>query len=194
MSHGITLNFVSLAALAAALPYLSNTPGLVDGAAGNGNAGAATSSPATTAHTASTVAAAPVVAPEPKVDPFASSTVSQPTYTFDQVKAALTAYNQKDGAAFGAAMQKFGFTSFDAIAAAPGKWAELMSYIGADTPAVEQPTFETVSQKLQLWAKINGAAFQAAMVAAGLTSLDAVKANPGKWAELLAAAKANGVS
>jgi len=193
MSHGITLNFVSLAALAAALPYLSNTPGLVDGSVGNGNAGAATSSSATTAHTAPTAAAAPAAAQETKVDPFASSTASQPTYTFDQVKAALMAYNQKDGAAFGAAMQKFGFNSFDAIAAAPGSWAQLMSYIGADAQA-EQPTFDVVSQKLQLWAKANGAAFQAAMVAAGLTSLDAVKAAPGKWAELLAAAKANGVS
>jgi hypothetical protein len=196
--HGITLNFVSLAALAAALPYLSNTPGLVAGEypaqSGNVNAGTGTSSPATTAHTAPTAAVAPAVAPETKVVDFAPPPQSQPSYTFDQVKVALMAYHAKDANAFGAAMQKFGFTGMDAIAAAPGSWTQLMQYIGADTPATEQPTFEKVASVLQMWAKVNGAAFQQAMMASGLTSLDAVKATPAKWAELLAAAKANGVS
>lgn len=188
--HGITLNFVSLAALAAALPHLSNTPGLVaDSIQGivPGNA----SSAAANASTALTASGAAGGAQETKVE---VSAPPAPTYTFDQVKAALATYNQRDAAAFGAAMQKFGFNSFDAIQAAPGSWAQLMQYIGADTPAVEQPTFEKVESVLKLWATANGAAFAAFMQGNGLTDLNAVKAAPGKWAELLAAAKANGVS
>ena len=194
--QSITLNFVSLAALAAAIPYLSNTPGLVAGdypaQSGNVGAGAATSSLATTVHTGPTAAAGPAVAQEQKVEPSATPQSNVPSYTFDQVKAALMAYHAKDANAFGAAMQKFGFTGFDAIAAAPGAWAQLMDYIGAG--AVEQPTFEKVANVLQMWAKVNGAAFAQAMQANGFTDLNAVKAAPGKWSDLLAAAKANGVS
>lgn len=194
----ITLSFVSFAALVAALPYLEKTPGLVTGSTlpGAATTGNVVTPPAATAPTAPTVAAAPVAAPETTALNFGAPQSSQPSpaYTLDQVKTALMNYNAKYGAAFAAAMQKFGFTSFDDIAAAPGSWVQLMQYIGADTSAVEQPTFEKVAAVLQTWAKINGAAFQQAMAASGLTSLEAVKAAPGKWAELLAAAKAAGVS
>lgn len=192
--HGITLNFVSLAALAAALPHLMQTPGLisesVQGIVPGNAANATTASPAATSQPAATATNASESSPLN----FAALQPSAPSYTFDQVKAALTAYNAKDGAAFAAAMQKFGFTSFDAIAAVPGSWVQLMQYIGADTPTAEAPTFAKVKSVLELWAKTNGASFQQAMVAAGLTSLPAVEAAPGKWAELLAAAKAAGVS
>lgn len=195
MSHGITLNFVSLAALAAALPYLSQTPGLAAGdyPAQSGNVG--NQNAASNAASAATASAAPVAAPAQKVETFAQQP-QQPSISFDQVKAALMAYNARDNAAFGAAMQKFGFNSFDAIQAAPGSWVQLMQYIGADTPATPAPTLtiEKVSKTLQTWAQINGAVFQQAMIDAGLTSMADVEANPGKWAELIAAAAAAGVS
>lgn len=195
----ITLSFVSFAALGAALPYLEKTPGLVTGSTlpGAATSGNVVNQPAPTAHTAPTVSAAPVAAPVSSPAPSVTPQSSAPSLTFDQVKAALAAYNAKDANAFGAAMQKFGFTSLEAIQAAPGSWPQLMEYIGAAPAAVTaapQPTFEKVASVLQTWAQINAAQFGATMQQFGFVDLNAVKAAPAKWAELLAAAAAIGIS
>ncbi len=194
MSHGITLHFVSLAALAAAIPHLAQTPGLDLGVApGNGT-------PAVTpAATASTVSVAPTPVAAPAPSPINFGALAAPTFTFEQVTQALMAYHAKDLGAFGAAMQKFGFASMDAVKAAPDKWNDLLTYIGAiqpvaAAPAVEAPTLEKVGRVLQLWSQTNAAAFQAMMVQNGLTSMADVQANPAKWPTLMAAAAAIGIS
>lgn len=191
----ITLSFASFAALAAAISYLEKTPGLVIGAAASGNV---VSQPALTAPTAPTAAAAPAGAPVQSQPAFAAS--AAPTITFETVRDALMAYNAKDANAFNAAMQKFGFTSFEAIQAAPDKWHDVMTYIGAVPGAAPAafaaagaPTFDQVKRVLETWAKVSGAQFAQAMQGNGLTSIEAVQARQDLWVGILAAAASVGI-
>lgn len=200
--HSIIINFASLTALAAAIPHLSATPGMLTG---QGSFPVADQIPgnvagpgATTAPTVPTVSAAltPVAAPAASQMNFGGASPVAPTFTFDQVGAALQAYHAKDVAAFGAAMQKFGFASMTDVQANPAKWGELMVYIGAVQPAAPAValTLEKVASVLQTWSQVNAASFQAAMVANGLASMPDVQANPAKWPALMAAANAVGIS
>lgn len=180
----IVLNFASLAALAAAIPYLEKTPGLV---ASLGNGGSRADSDANTSRIVAVVEQPAPAAQDAKADSFDLGSTS-PSYTFEDVSKALAAYQKADKAAFGSAMSKFGFKSPKDIEAAPEKWDELMSYIGGDAnEAAPTYTAEFVEAELKKFAQKDQKTFGSVMGKFGFRSMKDVLAASDKWPELMKA-------
>jgi len=190
--QSITLNFVSLAALAAAVPSLQKLEGLV---VGNAPSTSATAKPsAQTAHTPSTASVEVAAASDTKQSSTASVATqsSTQTYTFDEVKSALGAYHKTDATAFNGAMLKFGFKNMNDVEKASDKWTELMQYLGADMPAAPASdkayTLDDVKAKLMAFATKDQGAFGKLMGEHALKGFGDVQTRPDLWADLCAAA------